>query len=87
MILHITVRPQRKFDRIEMKGNDWQVSIRAKPKDNEANEYLVRYLSDVLKLPISAILIKRGHRSKTKQVEILASEESILEKLNSISHK
>jgi uncharacterized protein len=81
MILHIIVKPQRKFDRIEKKGNEWQVSIRAKPMDNEANEYLVRYLSSVLKLPTSAIRISRGHRSKTKQIEISADEQSILEKL------
>jgi hypothetical protein len=84
MILTILVKPQRKFDRIEKMGDGWQISIRAKPQDNEANEYLVRYLSDKLELPLSAIHIKRGHRSRIKQIEILAEEKSIVEKLNNI---
>ena len=87
MILHVTVKPQRKFDRIEQKGDEWQVSIRAKPQDNEANEYLVRYLSEILKLPVSVIRIKRGHRSKTKQIEILAEEQSVIERLETFSRR
>ncbi len=84
MILTIIVKPQRKFDRIEKTADVWQISIKARPQDNEANEYLVRYLSDTLKLPLSAIRIKRGHRSRTKQIEILAEEQGIIEKLKSI---
>ena len=48
MILHLQIKPQKKFDRIEMKDDVWQVSIRAKPQDNEANEYLLRFLSEIL---------------------------------------
>ena len=81
MILHIIVKPQKKIDRIEKKADHWQVSIKARPKDNEANEYLVRYLSEALNLPISNIRIKRGHHSRNKQIEIMADELIILRKL------
>jgi uncharacterized protein YggU (UPF0235/DUF167 family) len=81
MILHIIVKPQKKFDRIEKKADHWQVSIKAKPIDNEANEYLVNYLSEALNLPVSNIRIKRGHHSRNKQIEILADESAILQKL------
>jgi uncharacterized protein YggU (UPF0235/DUF167 family) len=87
MILHINVKPQRKFDRLERKGDGWHVSIKAKPQNNEANEYLLRFLSEVLKLPLSSIRIKRGHRSGIKQIEILADEKIILEILNSNSQR
>lgn len=82
MILHIHLKPQRKFDRVEKKGDDWQISITARPHDNEANKYLVRYLSGILKIPVSAISIKRGHTSRIKQIEISGNEQVILEKLN-----
>ncbi|HTQ66774.1 MAG TPA: DUF167 domain-containing protein [Puia sp.] len=82
MILHIHLKPQKKFNRIEQQGDVWQISIRARPQKNEANEYLVRYLSDILKLPVSAISIRRGHTSRIKQIEILGDKESIFEKLN-----
>jgi len=87
MILHIHLKPQRRFNRIEKQGDVWGISIRAKPRDNEANEYLVRYLSDILKLPLSAISIKRGHKSRTKQIEILGNEKSIFEKLETASQE
>jgi len=53
MILHIHLKPQKRFNRIEKQVDVWEISIRAKPRDNEANEYLVRYLSDILKLATS----------------------------------
>jgi uncharacterized protein YggU (UPF0235/DUF167 family) len=81
MILHVHLKPQKRFDRIEQQGDVWQISIRAKPQDNEANKYLIRYLSDILKLPLSAIRIKRGHSSRIKQIEIIADQKSIFEKL------
>jgi uncharacterized protein YggU (UPF0235/DUF167 family) len=84
MILHLQVKPQKKFDRVEKKGDVWQVSIRAKPQDNEANGYLLRFLSEILQLPLAAMSIKRGHKSRIKQIEILADEQSLLAKLNSV---
>jgi uncharacterized protein YggU (UPF0235/DUF167 family) len=85
MILHIIVKPQKKIDRIDKIADHWQVSIRAKPKDNKANEYLIRYLSGALNLPTSVIRIRRGHNSRIKQIEILADELIVLKKLESLS--
>ena len=59
-----------------------QVSLAAKPKDGEANEELIRVLSDALDVPKSLITIQSGHRSRTKVVRFTESNpEIILEKL------
>lgn len=81
MILHLHLKTQSKFDRIEKKDNVWLVSIRAKPKDNEANEYLLRFLSEILELQLTSIRIKRGHKSRIKQIEILEDGQRVFTKL------
>ena len=81
MILHVIVKPHKKFDKIEFINNEWHVSIKAKPQDNEANKYLIRYLSSVLNMPMSSIEIKRGRASRIKQIEINTDEKTVTSKL------
>lgn len=53
--------------------NEWrkalQVRIGARPREGEANEELLRFLSEVLRVPRRSIVLVRGERSSTKVVE------------------
>jgi uncharacterized protein (TIGR00251 family) len=47
-----------------------KLKLQAQPIEGKANEALIRYLADVLKLPRSAITITHGQTSKKKLLEI-----------------
>ncbi|XP_023110624.1 UPF0235 protein C15orf40 homolog [Felis catus] len=59
------------------------VAIAAPPSEGEANAELCRYLSKVLKLRKSDVVLEKGGKSREKVVKLLASTtpEEILEKL------
>ncbi|XP_056662487.1 UPF0235 protein C15orf40 homolog [Monodelphis domestica] len=59
------------------------VAIAAPPSEGEANTELCRYLSKVLELRKSDVILDKGGKSREKVVKILASTtpEEILEKL------
>ncbi|XP_036592947.1 UPF0235 protein C15orf40 homolog [Trichosurus vulpecula] len=59
------------------------VAIAAPPSEGEANAELCRYLSKVLELRKSDVILDKGGKSREKVVKILASTtpEEILEKL------
>jgi len=46
------------------------VRLAAPPVDDRANEALLRLLAERLKLPMSAVTLLRGGRSRTKQIEV-----------------
>src|SRR5580692_3624385 len=68
-----SVRVQTRSSRNEILG-EWQGALRvrlaAPPVDDRANEALCRLLAERLKLPLSAVTLLRGARSRTKQIEI-----------------
>ncbi|XP_030045473.1 UPF0235 protein C15orf40 homolog isoform X2 [Microcaecilia unicolor] len=59
------------------------VAIAAPPSDGEANAELCRYLSKVLELKKSEIVLDKGGKSRDKVVKLLVSStpEAVLEKL------
>jgi uncharacterized protein len=67
--VRVVVRASR--DAIE---GEWQgalkVRLSAPPVDNRANEALCRLLAQNLKIPVSAVRIVSGERSRTKRVEV-----------------
>ncbi len=67
--VRVVVRASR--DAIE---GEWQgalkVRLSAPPVDNRANEALCRLLAQRLKMPVSAVRIVSGERSRTKRVEV-----------------
>lgn len=46
------------------------VSLTAPPVDGAANAALCEYLSDVLDVPVRAVEITRGHKSRSKAVRV-----------------
>jgi uncharacterized protein len=72
---HVTflVRVQPRASRSELAG-EWQGALRvrlaAPPFENRANEALCRFLAACLNVPLAAVRIARGERSRNKRVEI-----------------
>lgn len=68
-----TVRVQPRASRNEITG-EWEGSLKirlqAPPVEDRANEDLCRFLAEVLKIPVSAVRILSGERSRSKRVEI-----------------
>jgi uncharacterized protein (TIGR00251 family) len=67
------VRVQPRASRDEIVG-EWlgalKIRLTAPPVDDRANEALRRLLAARLKVPLSAVRIAAGERSRTKRVEI-----------------
>ncbi len=81
-VLAIYVVPRSSKSEIVGLYNDClKVKIHAQPHDNEANEELVRFLSEQLKLPKSNIKIIKGHLQKKKTVSVSGCSKELLVKL------
>lgn len=67
------VRVQPRAGRDEIAG-EWQeglkIRLTAPPVDDRANQALRRLLAARLKVPLAAVRIAAGERSRTKRVEI-----------------
>lgn len=74
MILTIIAKPNAKITKI----SSWRdtgtalIDIAAPPIDGLANQELIRFLAKSLKIPKSAIIIKRGQIGKVKHVQLPA---------------
>jgi hypothetical protein len=51
-------------------GDALKIRLAAPPVDGKANEALIRFIADTLKLPNSAINLKSGQTSRRKVLEI-----------------
>ena len=68
-----TVRVQPRASRDEIVGeyqDGLKIRLTAPPVDDRANEALRKLLAARLKVPLSAVRIASGERSRTKRVEI-----------------
>jgi uncharacterized protein (TIGR00251 family) len=67
----VRVQPRSRRDEI---AGEWldalKIRLTAPPVDDRANEALRRLLAARLKVPLSAVRIAAGERSRTKRVEI-----------------
>ena len=85
MKLHIQVKPGRKKEKLEFRNDVWVASISARAVDGKANVRLIDFLSEVLKIPKSKIVILKGHASSYKVLEILDFENIMMKNLKSIN--
>ncbi|WP_038056132.1 DUF167 domain-containing protein [Thermodesulfobacterium hydrogeniphilum] len=84
MILEIKVKPGARKDKIIVfkEPNFLEVSLKAKPENNKANESLCKFLSKILKVSKNEIKIVRGKTSKNKILKIEElSEKNFSEKI------
>ena len=51
-------------------GDALKIRLAAPPIDGRANAALLRFVADALKLPPAAIVLKSGHASRRKVVEV-----------------
>ncbi len=80
-VFAVRVQPRARRNAVE---GEWQgalkIRLTAPPVDDRANEALCRLLAERLKVPVSAVRILSGERSRTKRVEVRgASAERIRE--------
>jgi len=72
-VVSFAVRVQPRASRDEIAG-EWQdglkIRLTAPPVDDRANDALRRFLAASLKVPLSAVRIAAGERSRTKRVEV-----------------
>ena len=86
MLLYVKVRPNQRINRVEQLDSTdrtprWTLSIKAPARDGEANEKLVEFLSSLLEIPRSAIVLKYGATARYKCLEIQADEPEVLSRL------
>ena len=58
-----------------------KIRLHAVPEKGEANEELIAFLSDILNIPKSRILLLRGHTGRLKQLELVDFTEEELKVL------
>jgi uncharacterized protein (TIGR00251 family) len=69
----LTVHIQPKASRTEcvgIHGNAIKIRVAAPPVDGAANEELIRFLAQVLSLPLSAVCIESGTSGRHKRVRL-----------------
>lgn len=67
--INILAKPNAKKTTVLMASDaELHISLHAKPHHGEANKELISYLSKLLRLPKSQILLLRGENSKHKQI-------------------
>ena len=72
MIYSVTVKPNsRKGPLVEERSGELTVYLREKPIDGEANQALVKILSQHFGVAKTRITIKTGQRGRKKLVEVL----------------
>ncbi len=70
MKISITVKPRSsKIEVKKISEIEYQVKVTASPVDGEANEQLIKILSDYFDVPKTQIMIVKGKTSKKKIVK------------------
>lgn len=86
-MIYLKVKPNQRLDKVEKSGGDWQIRLKAPAVDGKANTHLIGYLSEVLEVPKSKIVLKKGQTSRLKCLEIDLDEKSVYEMLESSINK
>ena len=86
-ILSFLVRVQPRASRNAIDG-EWQGALRIRlsvpPVEGRANEALRRFLADCLNVPLGAVKIASGERSRVKRVEVLGAKAEQLRAMASL---
>lgn len=85
--LSFLVRVQPRASRNEIDG-EWQGALRIRlnvpPVEGRANEALRRFLADCLNVPLGAVKIASGLRSRVKRVEVQGAKAEQLRAIASL---
>ena len=82
MKLRIKVKPSSKADAISRESDgSLKLKIKAPPVEGKANKYLIEFLSEMLELSKSKIVLLKGESNSFKTLEVEADEKYVTEKL------
>lgn len=85
MLLRLKVKPGSKTDEISREADGMlKIKIKAQPIEGKANKYLVEFLSEVLGISKSKIVVLKGATNQFKTLEIEEDESAVLEKLEAL---
>ena len=70
IIIEVKVVPNSSRNSVTNEGEFLKIKLTAPPVDNKANKSLIEYLSKLLKIPKTSIIIKSGETSKNKKLEL-----------------
>ncbi len=69
--LRIFVKPNaKKTALIAVSDQGLHIKLHARPHENEANDELIDYLSQILQIPKSQIILQRGGKSRYKSLMV-----------------
>lgn len=72
MLLPVKIIPKSaKNELVGWENDALKIRLRAVPEKGEANEALIEFLSNLLGISKSRIIIVRGHQARHKQVELI----------------
>ncbi len=88
ILLHVHLQPNAKNNRmIGLHGKRLKIAIQAPAIDGKANEALIKFMAEQLKISKNQIQIKSGDKSRQKTLVILGlSYEEVIARV-SIPHK
>ena len=87
MVIYLKVKPNQRFNKVEKIETGWQIRLKSPAIDGKANENLIEFLSELLKVSKSKIILNKGQTSRLKCLEIEGDESIILAKLDASINK
>ena len=85
VLVYVTCRSS-KSELAGIYNNSLKIKLKSSPVNNAANEELVNFLAERLKLPKRNIVIISGHQQKQKLISIVGISMSLLcDRINSIN--
>ena len=78
VIIEVKVVPNSSKNFISNEGEFLKVKLTAPPVDNKANKALIEYLSKLLKIPKTSIVLQSGATSKNKRIELPITAKEII---------
>jgi len=73
--LKIYVKPNAKQSAlVAVKDQVLHIALHAKPQEGEANAELIRFLSELLQIPKTQLILQRGQKSRYKTVRVTHNE-------------
>ena len=82
LTLHITTQPgASKTEIAGILGGRLKIRVKAIPENGKANQALLRFLSEILEIPVSHCTLIRGHTSRQKTISLSPIQQSAIEQL------
>lgn len=84
-VITVVVSPNASSTRLlSIENGALKVAVAAPPERSKANRTLLRFLSKLLNLPKTTLYIRRGEKSKRKEIAIRADRNILLSRLSAL---